>query len=301
MNKTTMIAFALAMAQCVPAAVPDALIDDFLDPPDSARAETWWHWMGGEVTKDGITADLEAARRMGLGAVQMFNAGVVPDLLPGKDRVLCMDSAWEDMVRHAMRECKRLGLGFYAHNSAGWTGAGGPWIAPSNAMFHVETREVRLESGKEGEIPRPESWPEKGRTYYADIRAYAFPTPPAMMAEDLPRPEICGSDSSADLDLLLRDPESAKPKLYVPKEEQTPGVEVSVEKGEEYFVQYDFGRPVEVRSVGIMAENLFGESPVLFAGDAPGKLAEICRLPGSVATWGTTGFGARSSRRRLTI
>jgi hypothetical protein len=263
----------------------DRLLDDFRNPPDSARAETWWHWMGGEVTKEGITADLEAARRMGLGAVQMFNASTVLNLVPEKDRVFCMDSAWEDRVRHAMRECKRLGLGFYAHNSAGWTGAGGPWITPSNAMFHVETREVRLEPGKKGELPRPDSWPEKGRTYYADIRSYAFPTPPAMMVDDLPKPKITGTDPSADFNLLLRDPASANPKLYVPKEKQTPGIEVSIKNGNSYFVQYDFGRPVEVRSVEMMAGNLFGESPDLFAGDNPDALEKICRITGSVATW----------------
>ncbi len=263
----------------------DPIVDEFLNPPDSARAETWWHWMGGEVTKEGITADLEAAKRMGLGAVQMFNASTTLNLVPEKDRVLCMSPAWDERVRHAMRECKRLGLGFYAHNSAGWTGAGGPWISPSNAMFHVETREVRLEPGKKGEISRPESWPEKGPTFYADIRAYAFPTPPAMLAGDLPTPSVTGTDASADFKLLLRDPISAKPKLYVPKDKQTPGIEVKIKKGSDNFVQYDFGRPVEVRTVELMASNVFGNSPDVLAGDTPESLEKVCAIPAYVATW----------------
>ena len=101
-------------------------------------------------------------------------------------------------------------------------------------MFHVETRELRLEPGTSGEIPRPESWPEKGRTYYADIRVYAFPTPSAMLAGDLPAPKITGTDPSADFKLLLRDSVAAAPKLYVPKEKQTPGIEVSIKNGGSY-------------------------------------------------------------------
>jgi hypothetical protein len=46
----------------------DALEDGFLRPPDSAKPHTWWHWMNGNVTKEGITADLEAMKRVGVGA-----------------------------------------------------------------------------------------------------------------------------------------------------------------------------------------------------------------------------------------
>ena len=45
----------------------------FLDPPDSARPHAWWHWMNGNVTREGITADLEAMKRVGLGGAQIFH------------------------------------------------------------------------------------------------------------------------------------------------------------------------------------------------------------------------------------
>jgi hypothetical protein len=51
------------------------LLDGFRNPPDSARPEVWWHWMNGNVTREGITADLEAMKRVGIGGVQIFNAG----------------------------------------------------------------------------------------------------------------------------------------------------------------------------------------------------------------------------------
>ena len=31
------------------------LEERFLSPPDSAQPRTWWHWTGGNVTKEGIT------------------------------------------------------------------------------------------------------------------------------------------------------------------------------------------------------------------------------------------------------
>ena len=37
----------------------EALLRGFQNPPDSAKPRVWWHWMSGNVTKDGIKADLE--------------------------------------------------------------------------------------------------------------------------------------------------------------------------------------------------------------------------------------------------
>ena len=55
-----------------------------------------------------------------------------------------------------------------------------------------------------------------------------------MLAGDLPAPKITGTDPSADFKLLLRDPAAAAPKLYVPKEKQTSGIEVSIKNGGSY-------------------------------------------------------------------
>src|ERR1700740_817807 len=34
-------------------------------PPPQARPRVWWHWMNGNVTKDGIAKDLQWMKRMG--------------------------------------------------------------------------------------------------------------------------------------------------------------------------------------------------------------------------------------------
>jgi len=52
-----------------------AVAASFADPPASARPRTWWHWMNGNITADGITRDLEAMARIGVRGVQIFQAG----------------------------------------------------------------------------------------------------------------------------------------------------------------------------------------------------------------------------------
>ena len=49
------------------------LIQNFQNPPHLAKARTWWHWMNGNVSKKGITADLEAMKRVGIQEAQIFN------------------------------------------------------------------------------------------------------------------------------------------------------------------------------------------------------------------------------------
>lgn len=48
------------------AATLETVAKEFVDPPASARPRTWWHWMNGNITADGITRDLEAMARIGV-------------------------------------------------------------------------------------------------------------------------------------------------------------------------------------------------------------------------------------------
>lgn len=57
---------ALGVANSTGAATADPLLSQFMTPPDSAKPRVWWHWMDGNVTKEGIRQDLEwgEARRL---------------------------------------------------------------------------------------------------------------------------------------------------------------------------------------------------------------------------------------------
>ena len=44
-----------------------SLREQYLNPSDEAKPWTFWYWMYGAVSKEGITADLEAMKHAGLG------------------------------------------------------------------------------------------------------------------------------------------------------------------------------------------------------------------------------------------
>ena len=56
---------ALTLLSGLASASPPALADAFASPPASARPHTWWHWMHGNVTREGITRDIEEMARVG--------------------------------------------------------------------------------------------------------------------------------------------------------------------------------------------------------------------------------------------
>lgn len=121
----------------------DALQRDFLNPPLSARPRVWWHWMNGNVTKEGITLDLEAVKRAGLGGVQVFDAHLsTPVMVPKK--AVYFTPEWLELLRHAAAECKRLGLEMTIHAAAGWSESGGPWVKPAQAMQKLVWSETRV-------------------------------------------------------------------------------------------------------------------------------------------------------------
>ena len=43
------------------------LEENFKDPPTSSFPQLLWFWMNGNVTKEGITLDLEAMKQVGIG------------------------------------------------------------------------------------------------------------------------------------------------------------------------------------------------------------------------------------------
>lgn len=54
----------------------DGLERGFVHPPQASRPRVWWHWMNGNVTKEGIEADLRWMKRVGIGGVQSFDASL---------------------------------------------------------------------------------------------------------------------------------------------------------------------------------------------------------------------------------
>ncbi len=167
----TFLALALLAAAGASGAEASLSAESFRSPPAEARPHTWWHWMNGNVTREGITADLEAMAAVGIGGAQIFDAGLS---LPAGPVGFCTEE-WFACLEHADREARRLGLELCIANCSGWTSSGGPWITPELSMKLVTNTTVRVKGGETfaGGLPLPES----PNGYYRDIAVLAFPTP----------------------------------------------------------------------------------------------------------------------------
>ena len=144
----------------------------FLNPSDEFRPRTWWHWISNNVSKPGITKDLEAMKRIGLKGAQITT---MPQGGPFGDTKY-LSPEWFDAVEHAEKEAARLGLILGFSNAIGCSGAGGPWITPELSMQKLVWSE-RVQRGPfEGDIHLPQ--PEEIDGYYRDVKVLAFPTVP---------------------------------------------------------------------------------------------------------------------------
>ncbi len=164
----------LCMGACLLTALvcrADSLEEGFRNPPNSAKPHTWWHWVNDNISKEGITADLEAMKRVGVGGVQIFNVDVgVPS-----GGITFMSERWREMMVHAVKEASRLGIEVCLHNCAGWSSSGGPWVKPEHAMLMVVTRGVQVQGPRRFDEVLPQ--PETRAGFYRDIAVLAFPTP----------------------------------------------------------------------------------------------------------------------------
>ena len=150
----------------------------FRRPAKVYHPETWFHFIGGNVSKPGITADLEAIAGAGISGVQFFHGqfgGPWPGVEP---QIKCLSEPWDGEVRHLAEECRRLGLRFTMQNCPGWAMSGGPWIAPSNAMRHLVFSRTAVAGGGRVEVPLAQPQPSKKEWRdYRDVAVVAFLTP----------------------------------------------------------------------------------------------------------------------------
>ena len=193
----------------------DELEKVFQNPPASARPMVYWFWMGRNVTRTGITGDLEALKTAGFGGTTMCNlndvctpwSGAIANS-PLPKIVPYVSDDWWELVHFAARESHRLGLEFGFHNCPGYESNGGPWIPPELSMQQIcfsatpasGTNEIQLT------LPRPKVDPhsqnqfpvlneDNGKvekpvipareTFYRDIAVLALPAEGIVVRENI--------------------------------------------------------------------------------------------------------------------
>jgi hypothetical protein len=145
------------------------LENGFANPPAQTRPWCYWYWISDNISKEGITKDLEAMQRVGIGEALIGN--IFLDEVPaGKVKVLSEE--WWQLVEHAIREGGRVGVNIGLFNCPGWSQSGGPWIKPEQTMRYLALSELRVTGPTKfaQQLPAPNS-------QFQDVAVLAFPAP----------------------------------------------------------------------------------------------------------------------------
>jgi hypothetical protein len=139
----------------------------FVTPHDTNSVWCYWYWIGDDISKEGITKDLEAMKSAGIGAA--FIGNINPDEVDG--RVPMLSEEWWGHMVHAVNEGKRIGVDIGTFNCPGWSMSGGPWVKPEMAMRHMVYSETVVQGA--GKVKIQLVQPNKE---FQDTHVLAFPT-----------------------------------------------------------------------------------------------------------------------------
>jgi len=131
------------------------ILKTFTDPPKEYRPKVWWHWINGNITKDGIRKDLLWMDSAGVGGVHYFDAGLsTPTVV--KERLAFLSPEWKDAFKYAVNLADSLNFDFAIASSGGWSDTGGPWVTTDDAMKTLNWKEFTVTGGKGIVTPLPE-------------------------------------------------------------------------------------------------------------------------------------------------
>ena len=294
---------------------PASMEDGLKNPPDSAKPRVWWHWMNGNITKEGIKLDLEWMHRVGIGGFQNFDASLTTPKFVDQ-RLVYMTPEWKDAFRYATTLADQLGLEEAIAGSPGWSESGGPWVKPNQGMKKVVWSETRVEGGKPftGVLPHPPQIsgpfqnipifdflalisgqpPTGGPSFYADTVVIAYRSAETDVPVSSLHPKI--TTSSGNLNLALLDDGDLVKATQLPK----------APSGQQAWVQYEFASPQTMRAVtlvlndpGAAAANMFGAAPSIAdveASDDGQTFRKLVDIPNDGGQEHTIAFPPTSAR-----
>lgn len=225
------------------------LAHGFANPPINAGPGAYWYWMGGNVTREGITADLEAMHAVGITQPMLFSIGGVGANPEVPQPAGALTDIWWSLVEHAVAESQRLGLKLALNFCDGWATASGPWITPELSMQQVTCSALTLEGGKSfiGALPVP---PAK-HDYYRDIVTLAYPLAPGWEDTSF----TAKARISTNLPLKIADARH----ITAPDHKAE-----AVDTEQAGWIEYAFDKPFTLRSVTVSTPAPFGFSPGVY-------------------------------------
>ncbi len=223
----------LILANCHNDTGSGQLRQDFLNPPEQAKPWVLWYWMNASVSKEGITADLEAMHEAGLGGAYLMPIRGAQDPSQFEPTAVQLSPEWWELVLHALKEADRLGLKIGMHASDGFALAGGPWITPGLSMQKVVWTETLAEGGKMLDIILEQ--PETLEGYYRDITVYAFPA---------------AGETDCNTDQVIPEVSCSKPGVH-PDYLARPGNREVFRSRDSCWIQYEFPQPFTCSNISI--------------------------------------------------
>jgi len=212
----------------------DLIEKNFLNPPQSAKPWVFWYWMNGAVSKEGITADLEAMKEVGIGGAYLMTIKDTSSAIPFQPTVRQLTPEWWAMVKFAMQEAKRLGLQLGMHVSDGFALAGGPWIMPDLSMQKLVWTKTYVKNGDTEKINLEQ--PETYNGYYKDVAVFAYPANSSYaFADEVLIPTVTTSNGTKAQFLSFPDPDNKE----------------SFKSDTTCWIQYKYPLPFTCRSIHI--------------------------------------------------
>lgn len=240
----------------------DSLMQGFQSPPSSARPRVWWHWMNGNITKEGIKLDLDWMHAVGIAGFQNFDAALAtPQVV--KHRLAYMTPEWQDAFRYAVGLGDQLNFEEAIAGSPGWSETGGPWVPPSQGMKKYVWSDTLIQGGEPftGQLAHPPSntgafqnigirdlmnapGAKSAPQFYADAAVIAFRRPDSDVTAESLHPKITASGGAPEEAVLTDGDLNRTTLLPIPP------------SGQEAWIQYDFSKPQTLRAATIVMKTI---------------------------------------------
>jgi len=233
----------------------DSLKSGFQNPPQTARPRVWWHWMNGNISKEGIKLDLDWMHHVGLAGFQNFDAALqTPQVVD--HRLAYMTPEWKDAFKYAITVGDQYGMEMAIAGSPGWSESGGPWVPGAHGMKKYVWSETAVEGGKpfSGELKHPPSntgafqnigihdalgtpATSKIPEFYADAAVFAYKKPASDVSLEKLNAKITSNGGSLDAAMLSDGDLEKTTPVPIP---ETDAIS---------WIQYEFPQPQSIRSI----------------------------------------------------
>lgn len=171
----------------------------FVTPPSSVQTGTYWYWIEGNISKEGVEKDLEAMKAAGINRAFVANIGGAGTGDPNSQyKVEFMSDEWWNITRAALNKATELGIDIGMFNSPGWSQSGGPWIKAGQTMRYLNSSRTVVKGPGRVTVKLPQPADE-----FQDVKVVAFPNPtPAGTVLTTANASITAVPSMGDLTAL---------------------------------------------------------------------------------------------------